>query len=42
VQRLPFDEVARRMNRTRPAAQMLWMRALKRLEDILKSCREST
>ena len=36
VQKLPFDEVARRMDRTRPAVQMLWMRALKRLEQILK------
>jgi RNA polymerase sigma-70 factor (ECF subfamily) len=28
LQRLPFDEVARRMGRSRGAAQMLWMRAL--------------
>jgi RNA polymerase sigma-70 factor, ECF subfamily len=28
---LPFDEVARRLNRSRPAAQMLWLRALQRL-----------
>jgi RNA polymerase sigma-70 factor (ECF subfamily) len=33
LQRLPFDEVARRMGRSRPAAQMLWMRALRRLRE---------
>jgi RNA polymerase sigma-70 factor, ECF subfamily len=31
-QRLSFNEVAERMDRTRPAVQMLWMRALKCLE----------
>lgn len=35
VQRLPFDQVAARMERSRPAAQMLWMRALQRLREIL-------
>jgi len=35
LQRLPFDEVARRMNRSRPAAQMLWMRAIKKLQQIM-------
>jgi RNA polymerase sigma-70 factor (ECF subfamily) len=35
LQRLPFDEVARRMNRTRPAVQMLWMRAIHKLQDEL-------
>jgi RNA polymerase sigma-70 factor (ECF subfamily) len=35
LQRLPFDEVARRMGRTRPACQMLWMRAIKSLQEIL-------
>ena len=35
VQRLPFDEVAARMERSRPAVQMLWMRALQRLREIL-------
>jgi RNA polymerase sigma-70 factor (ECF subfamily) len=35
LQRLAFDEVARRMGRTRPAAQMLWMRAVQRLESLL-------
>ena len=32
LQRLPFDEVAERMGRSRPATQMLWMRALKKLQ----------
>ena len=32
LQRLPFEEVARRMGRSRPAVQMLWMRALRALE----------
>jgi RNA polymerase sigma-70 factor (ECF subfamily) len=35
LQRLPFDEVARRMSRSRPAAQMLWLRALKKLRQLL-------
>jgi len=35
LQRLPFDEVARRMNRSRPAAQMLWLRALRKLREAL-------
>lgn len=35
LQRLPFDEVAKRMNRTRPAAQMLWTRAVKKLQEAL-------
>lgn len=35
LQRLPFDEVARRMNRSRPAAQMLWMRAVKKLQEAM-------
>ena len=37
LQRLPFDEVARRMNRSRPATQMLWMRALAKLKEIIES-----
>jgi RNA polymerase sigma-70 factor, ECF subfamily len=36
LQRLPFDEVAHRMNRSRPAAQMLWTRAIKKLEEVLQ------
>jgi RNA polymerase sigma-70 factor (ECF subfamily) len=35
LQGLPFDEVARRMDRSRPAAQMLWMRALRQLKELL-------
>jgi RNA polymerase sigma-70 factor (ECF subfamily) len=35
LQRLPFNEVADRMNRTRPAVQMLWMRAIKKLQEAL-------
>lgn len=33
MQRLPFDEVAERMGRSRPATQMLWLRAIKRLQE---------
>lgn len=33
LERLPFDEVARRMGRSRPAVQMLWMRAIKKLQE---------
>ena len=33
LQRLPFDEVARRMGRSRPAVQMLWLRAVRKLQD---------
>lgn len=35
LQRLPFEEVAQRMNRSRPAVQMLWMRALQKLREQL-------
>jgi RNA polymerase sigma-70 factor (ECF subfamily) len=35
LQRLPFEEVARRMGRSRPAVQMLWMRAIRKLQDSL-------
>jgi RNA polymerase sigma-70 factor, ECF subfamily len=35
LQRLPFDEVARQMNRSRPAVQMLWMRAIQQLQEFL-------
>ncbi|MGD9128557.1 MAG: sigma-70 family RNA polymerase sigma factor [Planctomycetia bacterium] len=34
-QQLPFSEVAEQMNRSRPAVQMLWMRALKQLEELI-------
>ncbi|MEZ6073339.1 MAG: sigma-70 family RNA polymerase sigma factor [Pirellulales bacterium] len=32
IQRLPFAEVAERMGRSRPATQMLWTRAIKKLQ----------
>jgi RNA polymerase sigma-70 factor (ECF subfamily) len=35
LERLPFDEVAQRMERSRPAVQMLWMRAIRRLQQEL-------
>jgi len=35
LERLSFDEVAQRMDRSRPAAQMLWMRAIQKLHEIL-------
>jgi RNA polymerase sigma-70 factor (ECF subfamily) len=35
LQRLPFDEVAEQMNRSRPATQMLYMRAVRRLTELL-------
>ena len=36
LERLPFDEVARRMGRSRPAVQMLWTRAVRSLQEILE------
>ena len=36
VQRMSFNEVAERMERSRPAVQMLWLRALKNLKDLLE------
>ena len=35
LQRLPFEEIARLMNRSGPATQMLWMRAMKSLQAAL-------
>jgi RNA polymerase sigma-70 factor (ECF subfamily) len=35
LQRLPFDTVAERMYRSRPAVQMLWARAIKKLRQEL-------
>ncbi len=35
LQRLPFDEIALRMERSRSAIQMLWMRALKKMKEEL-------
>ena len=37
LQRLPFADVAERMNRSRPAVQMLWMRAIRKLQSALES-----
>src|SRR5438270_10460084 len=39
LQRLPFDEVARRMDRSRPAVQMLWMRAIHKLQEVMSDGR---
>ena len=36
LQRLPFDAVARSMGRSRPAVQMLWMRAIQKLQETMK------
>ncbi len=36
LQRLPFADVAERMGRSRPAVQMLWMRAIKKLHTVLE------
>lgn len=33
LERLSFEEVAVKMGRTRPAVQMLWMRAIKKLQE---------
>ena len=35
LQRLPFNEVAERMGRSRPAVQMLWMRAIRKLQEAM-------
>lgn len=40
LQRLPFDEVAQRMGRSRGAVQMLWARALKQLQETLSQSGE--
>lgn len=42
LQRLPFEEVAQRMNRSRPAVQMLWLRAIRRLEELLRKTPEDS
>ena len=36
LQRLPFEEVAERMDRSRPAVQMLWMRAIQKLQEVMR------
>src|SRR4029077_403230 len=35
LQQLAFDDVAERMGRSRPAVQMLWMRAIRKLQEIM-------
>jgi RNA polymerase sigma-70 factor (ECF subfamily) len=35
LERLSFNEVAERMSRTRPAVQMLWMRAIKKMQEVM-------
>lgn len=35
-QQLPFDQVAQAMGRSRPAVQMLWLRAVRRLAQVMK------
>jgi RNA polymerase sigma-70 factor (ECF subfamily) len=37
IQRLPFADVAERMGRSRPAVQMLWTRAIKRLRSTMNT-----
>ncbi|HXT60455.1 MAG TPA: sigma-70 family RNA polymerase sigma factor [Pirellulales bacterium] len=36
LERLPFDVVAERMGRSRPAVQMLWARAIKKLQETVQ------
>ena len=35
LQRLSFNEVAERMDRSRPAVQMLWMRGIRKLQEMM-------
>jgi RNA polymerase sigma-70 factor, ECF subfamily len=35
LERLPFDEIAERLGRSRPAVQMLWMRAIRKLQELV-------
>jgi RNA polymerase sigma-70 factor (ECF subfamily) len=37
LERLPFDEIAERLGRSRPAVQMLWMRAIRKLQEIVEA-----
>ena len=37
LERLPFDEIARRLGRSRPAVQMLWTRAIRKLQEIIEA-----
>ena len=36
LQRLPFNDVAEQMGRSRPAVQMLWKRAIDKLREVMK------
>lgn len=36
LQRLSFNEVAERMDRSRAAVQMLWMRAIRKLQEVME------
>jgi RNA polymerase sigma-70 factor, ECF subfamily len=40
LERLAFNEVAERMNRSRPAVQMLWMRAIRKLQEVIEASGE--
>jgi RNA polymerase sigma-70 factor (ECF subfamily) len=40
LERLSFNEVADRMDRTRPAVQMLWMRAIQKLQKAIEETDE--
>jgi RNA polymerase sigma-70 factor (ECF subfamily) len=42
LQRLPFEQVAERMGRSRPAVQMLWMRAVQKLQEILAALADTS
>lgn len=37
LERLSFNEVAERMERSRPAVQMLWMRAIRKLQEAMEA-----
>ncbi len=37
LQRLPFEEIAERMGRSGPATQMLWTRAIQKLQTLMPS-----
>ena len=40
LERLAFNEVAERMGRSRPAVQMLWMRAIRKLQETMEEIGE--
>jgi RNA polymerase sigma-70 factor (ECF subfamily) len=42
LERLPFDEIADRLGRSRPAVQMLWMRAIRKLQEIVEASNGSS